>query len=229
MNREPVWPSGKALLRLVNRRTSVRYRFGSPFSSKRLWFVDTDLWFWPSLPTEIFKWLSSLPILMQESFWWWQCSDRYISLSPHIHYIPPFVWWLERVVRRHVDHIQRRHTDQPKEAERQLPPPVPEVTHLMIYMEPLSAIWMIKLIQSCPQSEWPKRHYYMQQDPAVVTANQSQFSPSPTESSQPVHQWGGGSHSKIENLQNTWKNMTLLSFRLFDKVFKSVAVLCGFV
>ena len=29
------------------------------------------------------KWLSSLPILMQESFWWWQCSDRYIiSLSP---------------------------------------------------------------------------------------------------------------------------------------------------
>ena len=31
------------------------------------------------------KWLSSLPILMQESFWWWQCSDRYISLS-----LPPF-------------------------------------------------------------------------------------------------------------------------------------------
>ena len=33
---------------------------------------------------EILKWLSSLPMLMQESFWWWQCSDRYIiSLSPH--------------------------------------------------------------------------------------------------------------------------------------------------
>ena len=32
---------------------------------------------------ETLKWLSSLPILMQESFWWWQCSDRYtISLSP---------------------------------------------------------------------------------------------------------------------------------------------------
>ena len=28
--REPVWPSGKA----VSGRTSVRYRFGSPFSSK---------------------------------------------------------------------------------------------------------------------------------------------------------------------------------------------------
>ena len=25
------------------------------------------------------KWLSSLPILMQESFWWWQCSDRYVT------------------------------------------------------------------------------------------------------------------------------------------------------
>ena len=36
---EPVWPSGKA----VGGRTSVRYRFGSPFSSKRLWFVDTVL------------------------------------------------------------------------------------------------------------------------------------------------------------------------------------------
>ena len=34
---------------------------------------------------ETLKWLSSLPILMQESFWWWQCSDRYIiSLSPHL-------------------------------------------------------------------------------------------------------------------------------------------------
>ena len=30
---EPVWPSGKALVRLVSRRTSVRIRFGSPFSS----------------------------------------------------------------------------------------------------------------------------------------------------------------------------------------------------
>ena len=31
------------------------------------------------------KWLSSLPILMQESFWWCQCSDRYIiSLFHHL-------------------------------------------------------------------------------------------------------------------------------------------------
>ena len=34
---------------------------------------------------ETFKWLSSLPVLMQESSWWWQCRDRYImSLSPHL-------------------------------------------------------------------------------------------------------------------------------------------------
>ena len=54
--------------------------------------MDTVLWFCPSLPTETLKWLSSLPILMQESFWWWQCSDRYIlSLFPHLHTpFPPF-------------------------------------------------------------------------------------------------------------------------------------------
>ena len=28
-------------VRLLSRRTSVRFRFGSPFSSERLWFVDT--------------------------------------------------------------------------------------------------------------------------------------------------------------------------------------------
>ena len=39
---------------------------------------------------ETLKWLSSLPILMQESFWWWQCSDRYIiSLFPRLHTPPP--------------------------------------------------------------------------------------------------------------------------------------------
>ena len=51
-----------------------------------VWFVDTVLWLCPSLPTETLKWLSSPPILMQESFWWWQCSGRYrISLFPHHH------------------------------------------------------------------------------------------------------------------------------------------------
>ena len=55
---EPVWPSGKAL-GWSSGRTSVRYRFGSPFSSKCLWFVDTALWLCTSLPTETLKWLSS--------------------------------------------------------------------------------------------------------------------------------------------------------------------------
>ena len=35
---------------------------------------------------ETLKWLSSLPILTQESFWLWQCSDRcIISVFPHLH------------------------------------------------------------------------------------------------------------------------------------------------
>ena len=29
-------------VRLVSRRTSARYRFGSPFSSKGLWFIETN-------------------------------------------------------------------------------------------------------------------------------------------------------------------------------------------
>ena len=43
---------------------------------------------WKGSIHEILKWLSSLPILMKESFWWWQCSDGYtLSLFPH--HIPP--------------------------------------------------------------------------------------------------------------------------------------------
>ena len=35
---------------------------------------------------ETLKYLSSLPSLMQESFWWRQCNDRYIiALFPHLH------------------------------------------------------------------------------------------------------------------------------------------------
>ena len=86
-------------VRLVSGRTSVQYCFSSPFSSKRLWFVDTVLWFCPSLPTETLKWLSSLPTLVQKSFWWWHYSNRYIiSLFSHLH--TPFspslkaVWFL---------------------------------------------------------------------------------------------------------------------------------------
>ena len=40
-------PAGKAG-RLVSRRASARFCFGSPFSSERLWFVDTVFWLCPS-------------------------------------------------------------------------------------------------------------------------------------------------------------------------------------
>ena len=39
---------------------------------------------------ETLKWFLSLPILMPESFWWWQCSDRYdLPLPPSPYPFPP--------------------------------------------------------------------------------------------------------------------------------------------
>ena len=72
---EPVWPSGKAWL--VSRGTSVWIRFGSPFSSKVVVCVHCLVTLSLTI-NETLKWLSLLPILMHESFCWWQCSDRYI-------------------------------------------------------------------------------------------------------------------------------------------------------
>ena len=47
--------------------------------------MDTVSWLSLTI-NETLKWLSSLSILMQESFLRWQCSDRYIiSLFPHLH------------------------------------------------------------------------------------------------------------------------------------------------
>ena len=68
------------------------YKYPVPYFPKRLWFVDTVLWLCPSLPTETLKWLSSLPILTQESFWWGQCSHRYkynLPLPPPPYPFPP--------------------------------------------------------------------------------------------------------------------------------------------
>ena len=63
---------------------SVQICFGCPFSSKVV--VCRHCLLTLSLRVnETLKWLLSLPILMQESFWWWQCSDRYIiSLFSHL-------------------------------------------------------------------------------------------------------------------------------------------------
>ena len=65
---EPAWPSGKAL-RLVSRRTSVRFGFGSPLSSKVV--VCGHCLVTLSLTIhQTSKWISSLRILMQESLMW---------------------------------------------------------------------------------------------------------------------------------------------------------------
>ena len=42
--------------------------------------MDTVLWLCPSQINETLKWISSLPIFMQESFWWWQCSSSSIYI-----------------------------------------------------------------------------------------------------------------------------------------------------
>ena len=60
---------------LVSRSASARFRFSSPFSLKRF---SVDCGHWWHRPIRLWFLVSSLPILMQESFWWWQCSDRYI-------------------------------------------------------------------------------------------------------------------------------------------------------
>ena len=67
--------------RLVSGGASVQIRFGSPYSSKVVvcghCLVTLSLAIY-----ETIKWLPSLPILMHESFWWWQCSDRYRICLP---------------------------------------------------------------------------------------------------------------------------------------------------
>ena len=51
-------------------------------SLQKLWFVDFVLWLCSPTTNETLTWLSSLLILIQESFWRrWQCSDKYI-ISP---------------------------------------------------------------------------------------------------------------------------------------------------
>ena len=56
--------------RLVSRETSVRIRFGSPFSSKVAVCGRHPVTLSLTI-NETLKWLSLLPILMQESLFWW--------------------------------------------------------------------------------------------------------------------------------------------------------------
>ena len=67
---ERVWPRFKALgLGLIPLRLL-------------LLFKSCGLWTLPLTINETLEWLSSLPICMQESFWWWRRSNRYSFYSP---------------------------------------------------------------------------------------------------------------------------------------------------
>ena len=56
-------------------------------SLQKLWSVDTVLWLCPSQLMQPKNGSHRCPFLMQESFWWGQCSDRcIISLFPR----PPY-------------------------------------------------------------------------------------------------------------------------------------------
>jgi len=76
---------------------------------------------------ETLKRLSSLPILMQVSFRWWQCTDRYYNLPlPHLHTPTPFSPSLiSLVVSADVKHgvylysRQRHKQDAPRKPRRQ--------------------------------------------------------------------------------------------------------------
>ena len=72
---EPVWSSGKAGKAGKRDLGSIPLWRSFLFKSCGLWTLSCD--FVPH-NYETLKWLSSLSILMQESFWWRQCSDRYI-------------------------------------------------------------------------------------------------------------------------------------------------------
>ena len=79
-----VWPSGKALgwqKGIVPVLLRLSFLFKKPLVYCGHCLVTLAI-----TANETLKWLSSLTILMQELFWWWQCSDRYIiSLFPHLH------------------------------------------------------------------------------------------------------------------------------------------------
>ena len=62
--REPIWPSGKALLGLGSIPLLLAFLF------KELWFMDTVFLTLPLTINRILKRLSSLRVLMQESLWW---------------------------------------------------------------------------------------------------------------------------------------------------------------
>ena len=69
-------------LGLSGKAISVRFRFGYPPALKVVVCGHCLVTLLLTI-NEALKWLSSLPVLEQESFRWWQCSDRYsLPLPP---------------------------------------------------------------------------------------------------------------------------------------------------
>ena len=75
INNKESWFGLAEGVRLVSRRALAQFSFSSPLFKKAAvcghCLVTLSLTF-----NETLKWLSLLPILMLESFWWWQCSNR---------------------------------------------------------------------------------------------------------------------------------------------------------
>ena len=82
---------------------------------------------------ETLKLVSSLPTLMQESIWWWQCSDRYIiSLFPHLHtpscpFSPSLISLMVSVDLEHHVYLLQLHNPPP--------PPPPSLISLMVSVD----------------------------------------------------------------------------------------------
>ena len=84
-----VWPCHAPFcpaVRFVTRGASAHFHFTSSLSSTVVVFMDTAFETLPLTMNETLKWLTSQPILMQESFRWWWGSVRY---SLHLPPPPP--------------------------------------------------------------------------------------------------------------------------------------------
>ena len=81
---EPVWPSSKA----GKQKGLGSIPLQLSFLTKKVVVCGQCLVTLSITINETLKWFSSLPILMQESFGWRQCSDRYITSLPLS--LPPF-------------------------------------------------------------------------------------------------------------------------------------------
>ena len=79
--KKEVWPSGKALGWWADGP-----RLDSAVALLSILEKGCGLWTLSRTINKTLKWLSWLPVLMQESFWWWHCRNRcIISLFPHLH------------------------------------------------------------------------------------------------------------------------------------------------